>query len=298
MNEGEAQWYTEWQSQTHAVYFDGRTALGNRNLLRNYEGFNDVRLLNERIPSGAQLSLLEVGCATGEFYRYLRVKHPGVHYYGIDISEPAVARAQAKYPEGAFFVTEPSVEIGAALRAVGLPGHHEIVYAKDVIQHQTKSLEFLSELIAVASEAVIIRCRTRDVGTTEWDPNRSCQYHYGGWLPYIVINLQELLEHILREARGCEVVVYRNHMILGGLHHRFVPKELYLETTGTAETAVGIFTSTSSPGNVLLEDRLDGNPRYPWSYVLPHAVNQAWKTLCSLRAGHSRAAAKAAAACR
>lgn len=234
-----------------------------------------------------------MGCATGEFYRYVRIKHPTVRYYGIDVSKPAVALAQAKYPEGAFFVTEPSMEIGDMLQALGIPAYPEIVYAKDVLQHQTKPLEFLSGLIRVASKAVIIRCRTRDVGTTEWDPDRSCQYHYSGWLPYIVINLQELLEHILREAPGCEVVVYRNHMILGGLHQRFVPKELYLEITGTAETAVGIFKLTKSPGKVVLENHLDGNPRYPWSYVLPHAVYQGWKAALSLRAGNSRTTTKA-----
>lgn len=61
-----------------------------------------------------------------------------------------------------------------------------------------------------------MRCRTREVGPTENDPELSCQYHYGGWMPYIVTNLDELLQHVRGLAPQSEIVVYRNHMILGG----------------------------------------------------------------------------------
>ena len=267
-------WYGDWQDQRHAVVFDGRSRLDRRNLLRNYEGFNDVRLLNERIDQGARLSLLEVGCATGEFFRYLRSKHPTVRYYGIDISEPAVARARAKYPDAPFFVTEPGARLGSLLPRLGVPEHPEVVYAKDVLQHQTEPLEFLSDLVRAASDTVILRCRTRDVGATVWDPDQSCQYHYGGWMPYIVLNLEELTAHILNTLPASEIVIYRNHMVLGGQHNRFVPKELYYPDTGTAESAVGIFKRTAQPGTVVIRNRVDQNPSFTWDYLLKHAARQ------------------------
>jgi FkbM family methyltransferase len=160
------------------------------------------------------------------------------------------------------------------LRDLQIFGRPEIVYAKDVVQHQTDPLAFLSELLEIASEAVIVRCRTRDRGTTEWDPERSCQYHYGGWMPYIVINLHELIESIMARMPDGEVVVYRHHMVLGGQYNRFVPKELYLKETGTAETAVGIFKRTAQAGKVTVEDRIDRNPCYTWDYLLKHAARQ------------------------
>lgn len=149
------------------------------------------------------------------------------------------------------------------------------MYAKDVVHHQLKPLGFVSDLIKVASEAVTFRCRTRDIGLTEWDPERSCQYHYDGWMPYIVTNLDELIDHIKSEAPRAEIVVYRNHIILGGQYNRYLPKDCYLKETGTAETAVGVFLSSESPGKITVQDRLDQNPRYTLDYKLGHALKRA-----------------------
>jgi len=270
----QAAWYHDWQDERHAAAFDHYHHLDSRNLIRNFEGFNDVRLLNERLDRWRAVRLLEVGCATGELYRYLKVKFPRVHYTGIDISRAAIARAQAKYPEGAFFVGDPSVPLAESLRALGVETQPDVVYAKDVVHHQTQPLMFLSQLISAASDMVIIRTRTRDVGTTELDPEQSCQYHYDGWMPYLVMNLQALIDSIVHSAPGCEVVVYRHHMILGGHYRRFLPKELYVKETGTAETAVGIFKQTSKPGWVTVKDRVDQNPNYTWAYRLRHALRQ------------------------
>jgi len=267
-------WYQDWQDHRHAVAFDTYARLDRRNLIRTYEGFNDVRLLNTCIVPDRPLTLLEVGCATGEFYRYLKMKYPLVRYYGIDISRPTIARAKTKYPDGTFVVTDPGLRLDGGCRTLGLPERPEVVYARDVIPHQTAPYEFLADLIRVASEAIIIRCRTRDVGQTEFNPELSCQYHYDGWMPYIVLNLQELLDRIRSEAPGCGVVAYRNHMVLGGWYNRFVPKELYLKETGTAETAVGIFKRTAQAGTVTIEDRIDHNPCYTWDYLLKHAARQ------------------------
>lgn len=268
-------WYDDWQHQQHAVAFDGCRRLDRRNLVRWQEGLNDVRLLNERVTRDRTLSLLEVGCATGELYRYLRIRYPRVRYYGLDISRVAIARAKQKYPEAAYFVNDPTTPIDATLQACGIPAHPELVYAKDVLHHQTEPLAFLSQLIQIAGEAVVVRCRTRDAGPTEWDPERSCQYHYDGWMPYLVVNLQELLDHVMAEAPEAEVVVYRNHTVLGGKYNRFLPKELFLPSTGTAETALGMFRRTEHPGRVTIADRVDKNSGCTWDAALRHAVRQA-----------------------
>ena len=267
-------WYEDWQHQRHAALFDGRSSLGSRALIRNYEAFNDVRLLNERLEHSRPVSLLEVGCATGEFSRYLRLVHPQVRYYGVDISEPAVARAKQKDPQAAVYLIHPHVPLAESLAGLGLPSQYELVYAKDVLPHQTRPFEWLAELAHVASDTVIVRCRTRDVGATELNPDVSCQYHYGGWMPYLVLNLQEVVERIAQESPGCEVVVYRHHMVLGGQHGRFLPKDLYLKETGTAETAIGIFKRTQEPGRVLIKDRVDQNPPEPWHRRLVHLARR------------------------
>lgn len=275
-----SKWFGDWQHERHAVSFDIRAGLDPRNLVRNYEGFNDVRLLNERIARDRHLTLLEVGCATGEFFRYLGLRYPAARYVGVDISRPAVARAKQKYPHGPFFVIEPSRALADNLQALGLPLQPEVVYAKDVIQHHPDPFGFLAQVIGLASDTIVLRGRTRDRGASELDPEQSCQYHYDGWMPYLVLNLQELLERVQRLVPQAEVAVSRHYMLLGGRYNRFVPKALYLKETGTAETAIGIFKTTSAPGRVTIQDRRDHNPRYTWDYRVKHALRQgltAWR---------------------
>jgi SAM-dependent methyltransferase len=277
----ETRWYADWQHATHARHFDGRHDLDGKNLVRNYESLNDVRLLNERVERSRPLTLVEVGCATGEFYRYLRSRYPHVAYWGLDISEPAIGWARAKYPAARFFVTRPDARLPQVLPELGLAGAPDVVYAKDVLHHQTKPFEFLADVLSAAGEAAIIRCRTRDVGATELDPEKSCQYHYGGWMPYIVINLPELVGYASDAAPGAEIVVLRHHMVLGGQHGRFLTKECYLPETGTAETAIGVFKKTATPGRVTIEDRAAVVPRYTVGYRLRRGLGRLIRVLGS-----------------
>lgn len=257
-------WYVDWQNREHASAFDVRHALTDWQLLKIYESFSDVQLLRERAVGPA--TLLEVGCATGDLYRYLALRLPQLRYRGVDISQAAIARAQEKYPGASFLQILP----GAPLKEKA-----EIVYSKDVVHHQVRPLELVSDLLGAASQMLIFRTRTRDVGPTLADPNLSCQYHYQGWMPYIVINLEELLAHIRRQAPQAEILVYRNHMVLGGRENRFLPKECYLPETGTAETTVGVFLKTNTPGRTRIEDRRDMNPQYPLTYRLRNYAHRA-----------------------
>ena len=256
------EWLADWQHRQHAVSFDFRAAMPDGTLIREYDSFNDVGLLNERIRGGAS-SVVEIGCATGEFYRYMNRINPSVEYWGVDVSEPALERARSKYPKGRFQrVTAQTNMLG---ETAPRPTPPDIVYSKDVMHHQAKPFEFLSELLRIPKDSMILRCRTRDNGATEWDPEKSCQYHYDGWMPYIVINTQELVDFIKAIVPDAEIVVMRHRMILGGVHARFIPKDCYLPQTGTAETSIGVFLKTNSPRTVRFNDRADTNPKYTLS---------------------------------
>lgn len=267
-------WYADWQHQEHARQFDGRAALSNRELVRNFESFNDVRLLNERLDRTRAVTLLEVGCATAELYRYLRTTRPLVQYHGVDISRAAIARAREKYPEARVMEIEPGVPLAAVIERFGLPGKPAFVWCKDVIHHQTDPFGMLAELLGMASDGVLLRTRTRDIGPTVMDPEQSCQYHYDGWMPFLVLNLQEVLDRITQAAPQAEAIVYRHHMILGGRENRFLPKECYLPETGTAETAIGVFFKSAHPGRVTIADRTDMNPNYSLGYRLQRRLQR------------------------
>src|SRR5438477_10524052 len=97
-----AKWWSDWQSADHAVKFDFRASVPDRILVRDFESFNDVGLLNNVLETGDDKAFLEIGCATGDFFRYMRIRHPKVPYNGVDVSRPAIERAKSKYPDGAF----------------------------------------------------------------------------------------------------------------------------------------------------------------------------------------------------
>ena len=261
-------WYVDWQSDRHAEYFDYRSTLSSRNLVRSYESLNDVRIINTRLAeTRGRPTLLEIGCATGEFRRYLGLKWPGVRYLGADISQPAIDCALRKYPDGQFLALAPSDQ-SCFVEALGLESQPEFVYSKDVVLHQTDPFGFLTRLIESTDRTLVVRLRTRDRGETVLDPEKSCQYHYNGWMPYIVMNLDEIIRHVLDVRPRAELRVLRNRTILGGWHYRYLPKDCYLEETGTAETAIGVFLKTSQPTRVTIEDRRDNEPRYTLWHML------------------------------
>lgn len=253
-------WYVDWQNPEHVRLFDGRALLADAPLVKNYEVLNDVRLLKESFGPKELAGLLEIGCATGEFYRYLRIRYPKARYVGMDISQVAIQRAKEKYPGADFYVTDPDLSILEGLQAFRWGPKQPVVYSKDVLHHQVDPWRFLAQLLEVTETALILRTRTRDQGKTVLDPDRSCQYHYKGWMPYLVLNLQELIDFIRSRHPECHLIVYRNRMVLGGKENRFLPKECYLPETGTAETAVGVFLKTQHPGRILVKDRIDQNP--------------------------------------
>lgn len=259
----DSSWYADWQHDEHARLFDRRSALPSRSLIRDYESFSDVHLLNERLREMEKTQLLEVGCATGEFSRYLQLKHPHVGYTGIDLSEPAIQRARQKYPKANFLVCDPSRRLPESLKSLGLESEWPVVYTKDVVHHQTDPYGFLEQLLSVCTDTLVLRTRTRDKGETVMDPDRSCQYHYEGWMPYLVLNVDELVEQIRRYAPGSEIKVYRTRMVLGGKENRFLPKECYLPETGTAETSVAVFRLSANRDLMKLMDREEPPPPYP-----------------------------------
>jgi SAM-dependent methyltransferase len=216
-------WYVDWQDRKHASVFDGRHTLTDWQLVKNYESFNDVRMLSDHFGRSRAAALLEVGCATGEFYRYLRLQFPKIRYRGVDISQSAIDRALGKYPGAAFSLIRPDASLSDAFSGNG--PRPEIVYSKDVVHHQVRPFEFLSQLLRLPSEALILRTRTRNRGATVDDPDLSCQFHYKGWMPFIVLNIDELIGTIKNQTPRAEIVVYRNPMVLGGRENRFIPKE-------------------------------------------------------------------------
>jgi SAM-dependent methyltransferase len=57
-------------------------------------------------PDISDSSVLDFGCGTGDFYRFLKRRGINVRYTGVDINENFISLARSKYPECTFSVMD------------------------------------------------------------------------------------------------------------------------------------------------------------------------------------------------
>lgn len=225
-----------WRDQAHVETFDFMHDMPDLILRTHYESFNEGRLLKKYSPGITGKKFYEIGCATGELYRYLRSSHSQFNYCGFDISEPAIQRAKQKYPEASFHLLAGGFE--ELHKNYARP---DVVWCRDVVFHQNDPYAFLDNLIRLANQGLFVRLRTRDVGATVADAAISCQLHWDkSWVPYIVLNADEMISRIEAHEDVAGLVVSRAYEVLGGQNYRFLPKELYFSNAKSAETALYI----------------------------------------------------------
>jgi len=242
-----------WEDDGHVRMFDWFSYFPTPLFLKQFEYFNDVRLMKQYLQANAAKgkTMFEVGCATGEVYRYLQKRHLDCDYRGFDISENAINAAKRKYPGGTFNRTDENTR-----QIVKDHGQADLVFSRDVIPHQTDVWGFLDSLLELTRDSLVMRLRSRDVGATCTDPELSCQSHFGQfWMPYIVINMDEFCEHLSKNKDVKKVTILKSYGVLGGQNGRYVPKELYFPKAGTAETSVLIEKGDRNGGDLEIVSR-------------------------------------------
>ena len=231
-----------WGEEEHALTFDFMSDEPPLLLKYHYESFGEGQFLEKWRPDDKSNKLYEIGCATGELYRYIKNYRKDLVYAGFDVSKPAIKRAIEKYPEANFNIINN--DLNNYMDKFGLPNG---IWCRDVILHQKNPYSMLNQLIDLSKEALFIRLRTRDLGATELDINLSRQLHWNkSWVPYIVLNINELIDELKRREDIRSVEIKRSYNVLGGFNSRILPEELYFKESGTAETALFIKKSLSN----------------------------------------------------
>ncbi|MGV8952792.1 MAG: class I SAM-dependent methyltransferase [Cypionkella sp.] len=252
--------YEGWNTKSHLQTFNVWNRQSDIQFNFAYGNFAEQRYLRSAVGGLAKPTVLDVGCATGTTYRFLRnnVGLEGFDYLGLDLSEPAVEQAKSLYPKATFVAKDrqPLAEY--------LPKRHDIVFSRDTILHQTSPYEFLTDLLSAAEKVLIVRLRTRDNGDTVLDTELSCQMHYDQyWMPYIVLNTDELVAFLQSNTAVRRITMNRSYEILGGQNYRYLPKDLYFTSAGGAETAVMIeldrTEQPAAPAEVVYENALEGH---------------------------------------
>ena len=242
---GKIQSYEGWDTDSHLQTFNVWNRQSNPHFNFVYGCFSEQRYLRSALFSLTDPRILDVGCATGTTYRYLRNVSGGrkFSYLGVDLSQPAIDRAKSLYPGVDFRKKGHEKLIDFA------GGMYDVVCSRDTVLHQTHPYEFLRELLDVAGRFLILRLRTRDKGDTVLDIEQSCQMHYDRyWMPYIVLNTDELISFLKSFPAVSRIVLNRSYEVLGGQNYRYLPKELYFTAAGGAETSLLIELSREKSG--------------------------------------------------
>ena len=246
-----------WDTDAHLKEFDHWNKMNNFEFLFKYGCFQEQKYLKEAIKLINKPSILDFGCATGTTNKYLKLifKENQFDYKGIDISETAINQAKKYYGEHQFeLVDENSNYLNNK--------KFDIVYSRDTVLHQKDPYEFIQFLLKASKHALVLRLRTRDKGETFLDYKNSCQLNYDNyWMPYLVLNFDELKDFLLNQKEVISIKANKSYMTLGGQNNRFLPKDLFYKETGTAETALLINISTEKNNkkqNVIVENKLEG----------------------------------------
>jgi len=225
--------YAGWKKEEHAEGWEYRKYFPTFTLAKIFDNFNEIKSLNELKKNRYEkFSLLDIGCATGEFYRYFSSKYPNIDYKGCDISPQAIKRAKEKFPNIHFFVVDENLSSLGSNKV-------EIIFSRDVIVHHTEPFFFLKRLYDISSKYIILRLRTRDVGNSVLDPEVSCQLYNDVWVPFLVLNCDEIISKIRTFTPSpMRMKFVKEYVVLGGQNYSYVPKELYYKDTKTAVTAL------------------------------------------------------------
>lgn len=117
-----------------------------------YQGLIDNKLEELTDKSIMPISVLDFGCGTGRQLEIndFQIKHK-IHYIGYDKSEEMIKKAKSKYPEQAFYNSEPFALDSNII---------DLLISNDVLQHTEnfdKFKELLEEMLLISNN-VICHC--------------------------------------------------------------------------------------------------------------------------------------------
>jgi ubiquinone/menaquinone biosynthesis C-methylase UbiE len=265
--------YDAWQGEAHTRMFGAWDHAPVSRLMKFCDQFNDFHMYRDVVGRSECRTLLDVGCATGRFFRYFQKTWPGMSYRGIDISESAIEYASSTFPLGNFQTFNGDLTTVNGMES-------DLVFCRDVIHHQTDPRKFLTDLYRISQKYLVIRMRTRESGETVFEPTQSCQYTNENWVPYIVFNRQELTDFISSFSPAPKRIdIVRSPMVLGGQSERYLPRELYDPKTGGSETSLLIEKWTDSSAeetivSVSASVETAGHERPGWVRFLARAARK------------------------
>jgi SAM-dependent methyltransferase len=227
--------YSDWRKMGYVEQFDATNGLSTDFLAIEWLRKHPLPLIDDILSGETEVAtMLEIGFATGEFYRYVRQQLPMVEYTGADISEAAFEMAKNRYSDARFLLTD-------VVKPDFVDGNkYDFVFSRDVVHHTGAPYAALQNLYDATKQTLAVSLRTRDEGDTVVDIERSYQEIYGTRYHYSMLNLEELIEFFrTQERKPARITVLREHLNLAGQEGRVIPNS-DRSSTGSAVTSIRV----------------------------------------------------------
>ncbi len=140
--------------------------------------------------------VLDVGCASGGFFKIMHSLEPAIDYTGIDIAEPSIESARQKYPEARFLVTD-------GLHIPFVDGVFDVVHCTSVLVVEPRYQELLKEMYRVSNRFVLADMRIlKNLGSALTPENSYYRIEFEGQyqgtnVPYVIADADEVVNFIL-----------------------------------------------------------------------------------------------------
>jgi len=163
---------------------------------------SEVYFLEKIMKDG--MSVLDVGCATGDLYAGLKEKYKNITYVGLDIAEVLIKRAKELFSDATFILGN--------ILAPGLldkKNQFDLVTATGVFQHEPKSEELLRKMIDQTKDGgyVLFDLKLFHSHPTLRDINLSyCEHTERVY--FIIFNLSEIMNFISSQSDVTAIECY------------------------------------------------------------------------------------------
>ena len=239
-----------WTSREHLETFsDWSKDLSSYSKYRNRQIYGNLgRCINEVIDYSVVINELGVGGGRSlEYFRSLTrdANLQSYDYLGYDIAPECVDHCRTKFGYNFELVKDDAI-----FRPC------DLFFFFDVLVHSADPLKLLERLGASTGKYLCFQTPTRDQGVTEFDVEKSCRLENGVWVPWIVFNLDELLDH-LKEQGSERFLVLKTYKQFSGGGNRFLPRECFDPRTGSARTAICAVKRGVSKGLDSLEEDIE-----------------------------------------
>lgn len=223
-----------WKSIEHKKTFNVWNRMSKNYFNYIFSSFEENKYLLKYLNKKKKFSILDYGCSSGYLKRFLDLNFSKkFDYTGYDISEQSINLAKQLYGND-YFLNENDYQLNTNFKKKIF----DVVYSRDTVLHQSDPWKFIDQLVSKVKKILILRLRTRNNGETILNTEKSCQLVSGEkWVPYIVLNYQELIEY-LQKFNFKFIITNRSKTVLGGKNNRFLDKSLYYKNTEGAETSL------------------------------------------------------------